>query len=167
MIRFFAGLVSTALLLALASCNTVIANQYEATALVTYTWRVEYSTNPGSPQGMRHERFASTSLLNRNGVRPEDAVTGPDERGLWWPVLPPRPSVDEIEERGKPLEKIGKPLILKEVTYRLTYEEASQMFTLPTNYSVYRQVVKAYPKRQPLKLILGINDASVQKAEPK
>ncbi|QFS51829.1 hypothetical protein GXM_09323 [Nostoc sphaeroides CCNUC1] len=38
--------------------------------------------------------------------------------------------------------------------------------TLPTNYEVYRQVVKAYPERTPLELTLGVNDNSVEKAEP-
>ncbi|OYE01698.1 hypothetical protein CDG79_28090 [Nostoc sp. 'Peltigera membranacea cyanobiont' 232] len=38
--------------------------------------------------------------------------------------------------------------------------------TLPTNYDVYRQVVKAYPQRTPLELTLGVNDNSVEKAEP-
>jgi hypothetical protein len=28
--------------------------------------------------------------------------------------------------------------------------------TLPTNYDVYRQVVKAYPQRTPLELTLGV-----------
>jgi hypothetical protein len=37
---------------------------------------------------------------------------------------------------------------------------------LPTNYEVYRQVVKAYPTRQALQLTLGVNDNSVEKAEP-
>lgn len=38
--------------------------------------------------------------------------------------------------------------------------------TLPTNYDVYRQVVKAYPQGTPLELTLGVNDNSVEKAEP-
>lgn len=38
--------------------------------------------------------------------------------------------------------------------------------TLPTNYDFYRQVVKAYPQKTPLQLTLGINDDSVEKAEP-
>lgn len=37
--------------------------------------------------------------------------------------------------------------------------------TLPTNYDVYRQVVKAYPQITPLELTLGVNDNSVEKAE--
>jgi hypothetical protein len=38
--------------------------------------------------------------------------------------------------------------------------------TLPTNYAVYRQVAKAYPKNTPLRLTFGINNGSVEKAEP-
>jgi hypothetical protein len=40
------------------------------------------------------------------------------------------------------------------------------MITLPTNYAVYRQVVKAYPQQIPLRLTMGINNGSVEKAEP-
>ena len=38
--------------------------------------------------------------------------------------------------------------------------------TLPTNYEVYRQVLKAYAQKTPLELTLGVNDNSVEKAEP-
>jgi hypothetical protein len=48
----------------------------------------------------------------------------------------------------------------------LTYGVGNLQKTLPTNYEVYRQVVKAYPQRTPLKLTLGVNDNSVEKAEP-
>jgi hypothetical protein len=43
--------------------------------------------------------------VNRNGVKPPGAVVGPDDRGLWWPTLPPRPSVDEVEQRKKSQEE--------------------------------------------------------------
>jgi hypothetical protein len=150
----------------LTSCSTLTTAQYEATALTTYTWRVKDTndlTNEPSPQ---FETFATRSLLNRNGLKPEGAVTGPDDRGLWWPALPPRPSVDEVEQRHKPQQKLSKPELLKTVEYNMTYTVGSQQRTLPTNYDVYREVVKAYPSRTPLQLTLGVNDNSVEKAEP-
>ncbi|MDZ7957733.1 MAG: hypothetical protein RMY34_07480 [Aulosira sp. DedQUE10] len=147
--------------LTLSSCSTVATSQYEATALTTYTWRVKYTNEP-SPQ---FESFATTSLLNRNGLKPQGAVTGPDERGLWWPALPPRPSVDEVEQRKKPQQQISKPELLKTVEYKITYGVGSEQKILPTNYDVYREVVKAYPSRIPLQFTLGVNDNSVEKAE--
>ncbi|BBD70527.1 hypothetical protein NIES4072_68940 [Nostoc commune NIES-4072] len=48
----------------------------------------------------------------------------------------------------------------------MTYGVGNTQNTLPTNYDVYRQVVKAYPQRTPLELTLGVNDNSVEKAEP-
>ena len=48
----------------------------------------------------------------------------------------------------------------------MTYGVGNTQNTLPTNYEVYRQVVKAYPQRTPLELTLGVNDNSVEKAEP-
>jgi hypothetical protein len=105
-------------------------------------------------------------MLNRNGLKPAGAVVGPDDQGLWWPTLPPRPSVDEVEQRKKSPEEAGKPELVKDVKYKLTYGVGNSQQTLLTNYDVYRQVVKAYPQRTPLELTLGVNDNSVEKAEP-
>jgi hypothetical protein len=152
--------------IALTSCSTVTADQYEATARTTYTWQVKYSIDPSSDKLPRFETFTSTNVLNRNGLKPEEAVTGPDDRGLWWPALPPRPTVDEVEQRQRPQEKASTPELLKAVEYQLTYKVGDKQRTLPTNYQVYRQVVKTYPQRTPLQLTLGVNDNSVEKAEP-
>lgn len=151
--------------LTLSSCSTVTTSQYEATALTTYTWRVKNTNDPTNEPSSQFETFATTSLLNRNGLKPEGAVTGPDDRGLWWPALPLRPSVDEVEKRKKPQQELSKPELLKTVEYKITYGVGSQQKTLPTNYDVYREVVKAYPSRTPLQLTLGVNDNSVEKAE--
>ncbi|MGJ5672176.1 MAG: hypothetical protein ACR9NN_00885 [Nostochopsis sp.] len=163
--RFLLSTVLGLTALTLTSCSNVITNQYEATALTTYTWQVKYAydlTNEPSP---RFETFATASLLNHNGIKPPGAVIGPDDKGLWWPTLPPRPSVSEVEQRKKPQEQASTPELLKAVDYKLTYTQASQQKTLPTNYEVYRQVVKAYPANTPLELTLGIRDQSVEKAE--
>lgn len=150
----------------LTSCTNLTIDQYEATALTTYTWQVKYTDDLASDRPPRLETFALNSLLNRNGLKPVDAVTGPDDRGLWWPALPPRPGVDEVEQRKRPQEKMGKPELLTSVNYQLKYEVGQQERTLPTNYQVYRQAVKAYPSHTPLRLTLGVNDSSVEKAEP-
>ena len=150
----------------LSGCDTVTTNQYEATALTTMTWQVQYSTSPGNEKQPRFEEFASNSLLNRNGEKPKEAVIGPDDKGLWWSALPPRPSIDEVEQRQKSGEEPSKPEILRNVKYEMTYQQDGQTVTLPTNYDVYRQVARAYPSRKPLQLTLGVNNASVTKAEP-
>jgi hypothetical protein len=151
--------------LTLTSCSRVTTDQYEATARTTYTWQVKYSLNPTSDKLPRFETFASTSLLNRNGLKPVGAVTGPDDRGLWWPALPPRPTVDEVEQRQRPQEQATTPELLKSVEYQISFGLGSEKRTLPTNYHVYRQVVKAYPQKIPLQLTLGVNDNSVEKAD--
>ncbi|EKF02030.1 MULTISPECIES: hypothetical protein [unclassified Tolypothrix] len=147
--------------LTLSSCSTVSSSDYEATALTTYTWRVKYINEP-SPE---FENFATTSLLNRNGIKPEGAVTGPDDRGLWWPALPPRPTVSEVEQRKKPQQEVSQPELLKTVEYKVSYKVGSEQKIFPTNYDVYREVVKAYPSRIPLSFTLGVNDDTVEKAE--
>jgi hypothetical protein len=152
--------------LTLTSCSTLTTTQYEATALTSYSWQVKYANDLTNQTSPRFETFATTTKLNRNGVKPEGAVTGPDDRGLWWPSLPPRPTVDEVEQRKKLDSEASQPELLKAVEYKLTYAVGSQQKTLPTNYDVYRQVVKAYPSRIPLQLTLGVDDNSVEKAEP-
>lgn len=154
------------MVVALTSCQTVTTDQYEATARTTHTWRVKYSLNPSTDKNPRFEEFASNSLVNRNGEKPENAVIGPDDRGLWWSALPPKPSIDEIEQRQKPQEETSPPEMLRTVKYQLTYQQDGQKVTLPTNYQVYRQVARAYPYGKSLQLTLGINDGSVEKAEP-
>ena len=150
----------------MTGCSNVTTSQYEATALTTYTWQVKYANNLTTEPSPRLEEFATTSLLNRNGLKPSGAVTGPDDQGLWWAALPPRPTVDEVEQRqGSELEA-SKPELLKSVKYEFIYSDGTQQKTLPTNYDVYRQVVKAYPQQTPLELTLGVGDNSVEKAEP-
>lgn len=158
-------LLSFCVATALTSCNTVTTDQYEATAQTTLTWQVKYSLNPTNDKMPRFEEFASNSLLNRNGEKPTEAVTDPDEKGLWWPTLPPRPSINEVEQRLKPQEQPSKPELLRTVKYRITYQDGGEKITLKTNYDVYRQVARAYTSRKPLLLTLGINDGSVEKAE--
>ncbi|MBD2341135.1 hypothetical protein H6G64_29625 [Calothrix sp. FACHB-156] len=147
--------------LTLSSCSTVTTSNYEATALTTYTWRVKYIDEP-SPE---FESFATTSLLNRNGIKPEGAVTGPDDKGLWWPALPPRPSVSEVEQRKKPQQNVSQPELLKTVEYKVSYQVGSEQKIFPTNYDVYREVAKSYPGRIPLAFTLGVNEDTVEKAE--
>ncbi|MGI8502284.1 MAG: hypothetical protein ACR2LR_14270 [Hassallia sp.] len=149
----------------LTSCTTLTTEQYEATALTTYTWQVKYALDLANEPSPRFETFATTSLLNRNGLKPSGAVTGPDDRGLWWAALPPRPTVDELEQRKKPQEQASQPELLKAVEYKLTYAEKEQQKTLPTNYDVYREVVKAKKSGTLLQLTLGVGDNSVEKVE--
>ena len=151
----------------LASCGTTTVQQYEAMAITTLTWQVNYTNDPQEDKRGRFEEFASSSLTNDNGQKPEGKVTGPDDKGLWWPLIPPKPTVDQIENSQKrPYEKPSKPELLPIVKYYIKYQQDGQTIHLPTNYSVYRQVVKAYPEGIPLKLTMGINNGSVEKAEP-
>ncbi|MBD2019867.1 hypothetical protein H6F43_06650 [Leptolyngbya sp. FACHB-36] len=159
------SLINLAVVLSLPGCTTISTNQYDATALTRYTWQVEYSTDPTKTRS-RYEAFATSELLNRNGEKPAGAVTGPDDRGLWWGALPPRPTVDDIEQRQQ-LDKPDTPQLIKSVTFQISFLQNGQPTTLPTNYDVYRTVVKAKRSNAPLELTLGVGDRSVEKAEPK
>lgn len=166
--RVVLALTSLSLGFLLTSCANVVTTDYEATATVIYTWQVEYMPNPEKPVRNRRERFATVSLVNRNGERPIDAVSGPDDKGLWWPAIPPRPTVDQIEEEQRSSDEVvGTPQLIKDVKYAITYTDQGRQVTLPTNHSVYRQVVKAYPEQQPLELTVAGNENFVTKAEPK
>jgi hypothetical protein len=163
--RIAIALLGTILSLTLASCDRVTTNKYEATALTTYTWRVKYFINENEDIP-RSETFASSSALNVNGQKPDTEGGYQDEKGLWWPPLPPRPSLDEIEELAKPSEQHSRPELLRKVKYSLSYQEGDRTERLDTNYSVYRQAVKANSAGRSLKLTLGVNNRSVEKAEP-
>lgn len=165
--RRYLGHLLLGSLAAIAACEPVTTNfattDYSATANVTYTWQVRYNRDDGRdrPNDTRLEKFASVSLENQNGVRPGPAVTGPDEAGLWWPELPPKPTVDEVESRQQDNEQPESPELIKSVDYTLTVDQAGQQKTLPTSYKVYRQAVKAHANQRPLEVILGPQDGSV------
>ncbi|MBW4692536.1 MAG: hypothetical protein KME27_12305 [Lyngbya sp. HA4199-MV5] len=154
-----------ALAASFAGCTTLATDQYEATALTRYTWQVSYSTDPTHTRGQRFEAFASTTLLNQNGQKPVEAVTGPDERGLWWAALPPRPTMEAIEQRQQALEQPDTPQLIKQVDYRLRFQREGAMVMLPTHYDVYREAVKAKGVGASLALTLGLGDRTVEKAE--
>lgn len=158
--------VSLGMAVMFAGCGSQQAREYEATAVTTITWRVNYSPAPLEDKRGRYEEFESVSLTNRNGEKPEGGVVQ-DDKGLWWPKVPPKPTIDEIEAGKKqPYEKIGKPELLRTVEYRVKYQQDGETINLPTNYSVYRQVAKAYPNGTPLEFTMGLNNGSVEKATP-
>lgn len=157
---------SMSLAFMITGCGTQQSQEYEATAVATSTWRVNYSPDPMEDKRGRYHKFESVSLTNRNGKKPEGAVYQ-DDKGIWWPKNPPKPSVDEVEAaRKKPYEKIGNPELLRQVKYRVKFQQDGETVNLPTNYEVYRQVVKAYPNQTPLTFTMGLNNGSVQKATP-
>lgn len=171
--RWLASAVVGTLVVSVSGCNQVSTNAYEATAdfeataTTTYVWQVEYEprTSKDRPNDRRLEQFESTTVVNVNGIRPDAAGSGPDEKGLWWPVLPPEPTVDDIESRREKAENPRSPEVIKKVDYQITFNKAGEQTTLPTDYDVYRQAVKAYERDRPLALTLGPQDNSVLTAE--
>ena len=149
--------------------NTAEATtDFQTTAATTYTWQVEYiprTIGQDRPNNRRLERFESTTVTSVNGIRPEAEGSGPDSKGLWWPVLPPEPADDAIEDRRRKGETARPPEIIKSEAYKVTFNQAGEVKTLPTDYNVYRAGVKAFEKERPLMLTLGPQDTSVIKAE--
>jgi len=166
--------VVAAIALSVGGCTQVSTNafeataDFEATAATTYTWQVEYlprSVSQDRPNDRRLERFESTRVVNVNGIKPDASGSGPDAKGLWWPVLPPEPTVDEMEDRQRKGETPRPPEVIKGIEYQITFNQGGESKTLPTDYDVYRQAVKAFDKDRPLALTLGPKDQSVLKAE--
>lgn len=146
----------------LVTGDSITTGTYEATATVTYTWQVEYAESFDQARTIRRETFDSTSLVNRNGIKPEGAVTGPDDKGLWWPTLPPEPTADELENRKKlSSEKRTDALIQKDVDYAITFDYDGLRRTLPTNDNVYREAAKAFAQEQALELTYGPGEQTV------
>lgn len=145
-----------------ATGNTITTGTYEARATVTYTWQVDYARSFDQQRTIRRETFASNRLVNRNGVRPEGAVTGPDEEGLWWPALPPRPTAEDLEARQREaIEQRTDPLLQKQVDYAITFDYDGQRRTLPTSRSVYREASRAFADQQILELTFGPGEQSI------
>jgi hypothetical protein len=166
--RFLGVLTSFAFGLTLASCQELVTDQYEATAITTYAWQAEYrpqGVSPDRPRDTRIETFETNSLVNTNGQPTVDPTGERDSQGIWWPALPPKPTVEELEARQKAGEVYSEPLLQKQIEYSLTFDNAGSMVTLPTDATVYRTAVKASEEARPLKLLLGAQDGFVQKAE--
>ena len=157
-------LAGSTLAIVLAACEDMVVRDYEAIATATVTWRVPYEV-PGD-RLERYEEFASASVVNLNGEKPEESLPEADDKGVWWPKLPPRPGVDEIEERAESGETPGRPEALREVKYALKFEKDTKIVELPTNYATYRQAVRARRDGKALDLTLGPREGSVTKAEP-
>ena len=148
-----------------ATGDTVTTGTYEATATVTQTWRAEYARSFDRRQTIHMQTFESNSLVNRNGVRPEGAATGPDDNGLYWPPLPPRPTADELDDRKREtIEQRTDPAILREVDYAITFDYNGQRRTLPTSRSVYREASRAFADQQALEVTFGPGEQSIGKA---
>lgn len=148
--------------------DTLVTDDYEATAITTYTWRAEYrprGVTPDRPNEGRTETFESSYRVNINGQPAVQDFGDADEKGLWWPALPPKPTVDDLEARLKKREVFEEPLISKSVRYTLTFDQAGEMVTLRTDYPVYREAVKGQQAERSLKLTLGRQEAYVRKAE--
>lgn len=169
-LRPIAPLVILVGAVALGGCETTTTDQYQASAVVTYTWLVDYTPQAaqgGADRAPRVEEFASTSLENMNGQEPPGAVSGPDEQGLWWPSTPPKPTVDELEERMRGQERTARPRLQKNVEYRVIVRLPGQDNRIfPTRYEVYRQVVKAYEDRVPLTFVMDPTDSYITQARP-
>ncbi|MEM9219119.1 MAG: hypothetical protein AAGD25_32895 [Cyanobacteria bacterium P01_F01_bin.150] len=158
-------LTTASIAVLITSCTNLLTNDYQATAVTTYIWQVEYSGESDRPLDRRIERFATTSLTTVDGIQPDGAVSGPDDQGLWWPSLPPRPTIDELEAGQKEGENIGTPELIKQVDYTLAFYLDGGQQTLPADYSVYRQAVKGKRDQRSLELTLGPAEKSVTKAE--
>ncbi|PSN11466.1 hypothetical protein C7271_24600 [filamentous cyanobacterium CCP5] len=148
--------------------DSITTSTYEATATVTYTWQVEYTEQSDRPNDTRRETFTSTSLVNRNGLEPDRAATGPDDQGLYWPALPPRPTATELRASQ---EKAGNqrsrgPQLIKDVDYAITFDHNNRRQTLPTNADVYWEAIQAYDQGQDLELTYGPNQAAIAAAQP-
>ncbi|MDA0268428.1 MAG: hypothetical protein O2890_10800 [Cyanobacteria bacterium] len=148
--------------------DIVVTDNYEATAMTTYTWQAEYrpqGVTPDRPREGRIETFGSSYRVNINGQPVAADFGSADEQGLWWPDLPPKPTVDDLEARLKKREVFSAPEINKSVQYTLTFEQGGEQVTVQTEYPVYREAVKGREGGRPLQLTLGREEAYVRRAE--
>lgn len=138
-------------------CQATPTQDYTVAAITTYTWMADYRAqggNPDRPRDTRTETFANNSLTITNGQRPPRVAGDADEKGLWWPALPPEPTVDELEARQGDLEQVERPRIVQSVTYQITFTQGGETLTRPTQYPVYREALQAQKQGQTLQVNL-------------
>ncbi|MCY7274822.1 MAG: hypothetical protein LH702_14110 [Phormidesmis sp. CAN_BIN44] len=99
-------------------CNAAIA-------VAAQTWEAAYhiSKPSGGLNSRRTQSFQSNTLTNLNGEKPATAVSGPDDEGIWWAALPPRPTADEVDQHRDIQEHNDPPLLQRSVDYQLRCEE--------------------------------------------
>lgn len=112
-----------------------------AIAEVTNTWRVTYYTNRThlNPNNVRVEEFGKTQLTNRNGEKPVNAASGPNEDGVWFPALPPEPTPEEIENQRQFGERYNPPELNRNVKFTLQCTVGD----LAADGAIYRQAIVA------------------------
>ncbi|NJK51541.1 MAG: hypothetical protein HC936_00100 [Leptolyngbyaceae cyanobacterium SU_3_3] len=112
-----------------------------AIAIATQTWEVDYyiSKTSGGMNTQRTHAFQSNTLTNFNGEKPVDAVSGPDDNGVWWAALPPRPTADEVDQNRETQERNDPPLLERSIDYQLDCETG----TLLTNALTYREAARS------------------------
>ncbi|KAM3107325.1 hypothetical protein [Phormidesmis sp. 146-33] len=139
------------LLLALSGCaeNTELIPQTRcnrAVAIATQTWEVDYyiSKTSGDMNTQRTHAFQSNTITNLNGEKPANAATGPDDNGIWWAALPPRPTADEVDQHRETQERNDPPMLQRSVDYHLRCETGM----LLTDAQTYREAARAIRLRQ-------------------
>jgi hypothetical protein len=147
--------------LGLVSCRTpqggLVSNTdcTATTALATYGWEVAYFPERFRNEVNRHrmEVFAQAELLNRNGEKPAGEVIGPDNQGVWWPLLPSRPTADEVDDRrDDDFRYNNPPLLQRSVRYSLECEDGKFAVT----DDQYRQVGRALQEGKTVQARYGL-----------
>ncbi len=121
-----------------------------AIATATYSWDVAYFPERFRNDVNRHriETFASATIENRNGQQPGGNVIGPDDDGVWWPTLPPRPTADEVDERREDDFRYNDPPELqRSVNYVLQCKDGKFL----ADKTIYRRVGKAIASGQTIR----------------
>lgn len=144
--RILTGLVIGAAFLILSGCsgnNGLIPKTrcHTAVAIATQTWEVTYFINKtsGGLNTQRIQTFRNNTITNVNGEKPMDAVSGPDDNGVWWGTIPPRPTADEVDQRRDLQEFNDPPQLQRSVDYQLRCEDR----TLSTDALTYREAARA------------------------
>ncbi len=136
----------SAICLTLSSCtgkNSLIPKTrcHTAVAIATQTWEVEYYINKtsGGLNTQRIQAFQGNTITNTNGEKPTDAVSGPDDNGIWWGAIPPRPSADEVDQQRQSQEHNDPPMLQRSGEYQLRCEKGMLFTDAPT----YREAARS------------------------
>jgi hypothetical protein len=133
-----------------------------AIAIATQTWEVTYyiSKTSGGMNTQRTHAFQSNTLTNLNGEKPMGAVSGPDDNGVWWAALPPRPTADEVDQNRETQERNDPPMLQRSIDYQLDCETG----TLLTDALTYREAARSIRSGQAVSVTyLGNRSLKIEK----
>ncbi|MEX0267942.1 DUF1565 domain-containing protein [Leptolyngbyaceae cyanobacterium UHCC 1019] len=152
-------------LVSLSSCTTTgeLVSETgctEAIAHATQAWRVNYYSDRTrqNPNNQRLVEFGSAERVTRNGKvespqpQAKSVELGTQEKGVWYPPVPPQPTASEMAESREAGERIGSPELYRAVKYTFVCGAGE----LEAGADTYQAALAQIQAEQPIRVSYGM-----------